>query len=351
MDVLLYPFHNSLEAIMKYKHKVVFEMNIKYCVIPRAWKNTINLNYVDVTIDFENSLDKVDGVVILDCNEFQYMYSDVIKKIRKTLESNKKVFCFTKLQKSDYNAFIAEEKFHYYGDNDFEETIPKYVPCECVLIGIGGVSMKLNTNAVLINLVEKLKDNEYNAVGISTDTSTKLLGYTIFPDSIFEQNISEENKIVNINCFFNKVHRNTCADVIVFQMPDGMLKYSTQCYERFGIRSYMVSQAVAVDYFILDSVIDMINPDEYMELSREFKYKFGYAIDSIGMEKYRIDEASSWEDEEIKLIKDSTDICEYITQCNKIMKDITAFSVDNCLSYTKLVEDIISKLSGAVEKI
>ena len=201
------------------------------------------------------------------------------------------------------------------------------------------------------HLYKKLSEEGYKVSVITSNRNGTIMGYNLFPEEILQD--AYDTQVLELNRYFNKVQEEDHADILLVQIDGGMLKYSNICYGDFGIKSYIVSQALAIDYFLLVSpVVDMTH-ENYQELSTIFKHRFGYNIDAVLFESLYIDLEES--DSEEKIIYRKIDEIEM----QKIMKENYIFETSNIMYginsdmkvYDLITENCIEKLSSDYRQI
>ena len=127
-----------------------------------------------------------------------------------------------------------------------------------------------------------------------------------------------------------------------------MLKYSNLCAEDYGVKAFITSQALTIDYFILISPIDDLDNDTYKTMSKTFAYRFGFPIDAVGIVDKIINTSDSNEEEKIVYEKaDLQDVNAFVDRLNSSKKHrIQYFNVFDSSAYDTLVGLSIDALSN-----
>ena len=102
------------------------------------------------------------------------------------------------------------------------------------------------------------------------------------------------------NSFFNNLQFLYQPDIVLFQVPNGMLRYSTFNREDYGIRTYILSQAISVDYYVLTVPGDVYNGDAIEQISAVFADRFGFPVRAVGMTDKCVDEIALQEEQRIE---------------------------------------------------
>ena len=113
--------------------------------------------------------------------------------------------------------------------------------------------------------------------------------------------------------------------------------------EDFNIRSYTLSRAVSVDYFVLAIPVYVSAPENLTEYSIEYRYKYGFNIDAFAISNSEIDLNVTFVSNKVEL--QST--LECIEKCDKFI----FCNVHSDDDYDMLVQNCIETLSGNIEVI
>lgn len=358
LDCLIYPFSRSDIALAKSIRAYDSELDIKKYVCPATWKASFDdTDEFQVETDFAAALDEVEAVIICDSRNYEWLYTDILAKIKTAVQKGKTVRCCTELKAADLDEIKAmpeydENRFRYladYPDPDYIE-YNSLQNQDCVVIGIGKMLRGIDYNSTFYYLINKYRSMGYSVVGVGSDHNCRLLGCSIFPDSIFSFGGKEEEKVLMINSYINDLQLRASADVLIVQLPDGMMSYSNDLHEGFGIKPFITVQALGVDYFIFNVPVDEFDKDSFMSLSRDFVCRYGFAIDAIGMDNKLVELSDSLELDYIRYRNiNPDDVSKAIHMCNEEVKDIIFFSPQNENEYDRIVSDSIEKLTENIE--
>lgn len=327
--VLIYPFSNKFFPVIKEMINKADEYEIVSVVTPKTWLlakenddvSKINNSYpLDIIIsnDFEEEIKKCDTVIIADCNNKKVIYDDIVIKIKTSIKFNKNIICCFNLEEKDIleiNELCQNSnvKFEYLNEQDkndedidiFKKQIANnytkiYKP-DSTIIFVGKLLDELESAFSLVSISENYKKQGYNVVTISLNNNCRILDYLSFPNFIFESNTSIEEKILLFNCFIDKIEKKHRPDIIIVELPGGMLKYSDIITNGFGAYPYLISQAISNDYFVLVTPFDEIDEEFYEKLSECFWHRFGFKIDMVNMLNATLDMAYSIEQRKVIL--------------------------------------------------
>ena len=155
-----------------------------------------------------------------------------------------------------------------------------------------------------------------------------------------------EQQAGKLNAFFKGLEKKTGCDLMVIQFPDGMMKYIPETYDAYGIKAFMLTRAVAFDYFVLNSFLDVLSKESYDCVGAILKKRFDLPLNACLFQPLTIDKKCSEEEQRIfytrNFIKDRSVFYEDFkaTQTEWIVA-----SYDNKAAYDQIVEDVINKFS------
>jgi len=184
--------------------------------------------------------------------------------------------------------------------------------------------------------------------GFSNNKNTALFDFVPFPWAILNSDLPHEEIIKKINAFFNELQFLYQPDIIITEIPNGMIKYSNICVENFGVKAYMLSQALSVDYFILNSPIDDFSDESFKLMSTTFKYRFGFKIDAVGIVNRYINFSDSNEEEKVVYEKaKSSEVNKFVDILNSSPEcTILFFDAQDKSAYERVIKDSIDTLAN-----
>lgn len=358
MKYLIYPFYDECSSLIELIKNEKQNIEIEYVVSPKSWIKKVNIPEVVIgSCNYEECLDCVEGVIITDISKYPYLYQDIVKKIYVALNRGYAVKCCAKLEEKDQRNFESlSKRFLYYQDDsekiqDIRKSGNPYQVQDCVVIGVGNLLQGMDSLSEIAYLYKKLSEEGYKVSVITSNRNGKIIGYNLFPEEIWQ--VSHDIQVLELNRYFNKVQEENHADILLVQIDGGMLKYSNICYGDFGIKSYIVSQALAIDYFLLVSPMVDMTQENYKELSTIFRYRFGYDIDVILFKNLYIDLEESDSEEKIIYRKIDEAEMEEIIEKNYVLKssDIMYENASDIKVYDSIIEKCIKKLSSDYRQI
>lgn len=357
MKCLIYPYYDNLQPLVQNQSELKMDVEITHLVYPQAWKHKINLSITGVktSCNFEETILAVEGVIIPDVTKLNFMYFDVLKKIDCALSQNKQVLCYTKLSQSDLVEFREYGmNFVYLYEDTSHICLQNYhfQSLECIALGFGGLVRDLDDITVIIRAARQFQQKGYKVAIVSPNATCQIIGGYQFPIGIFNECSDEEKKVLSLNKYFCSLYEDTGCDIILVQYPDSMMKYSDYCPEDYGVKAFILSQAISIDFFTLISPVEQMDSEAFQMLSTMFEYRFDFQIDACYIEHKQIDLSSAQESEKISFGTVSREfVTEYIEELSKGMSSILFLDINDPNCSDTLVEACIQSLSDNIDKV
>lgn len=349
---IVYPFSEAFSAVMNKISDSNFDYSIKALVTPRTWAaigRFIPREQSElISFDFNIALKTCDVVIIADCINRKYMVSDIISKIRASLLAQKHVICYFPLVKDQIMELEKESSLFEYNGPDLgsskNETFSvssKTLPViDSVVIGIGRLVGEVDVGNAIFEVESELSKKGYKVSAISHNCNGMILKHHPFPENLFDEGLSNDDKVY---CFANYIHEiEMCnrPDVIIVEIPYGMIKISNSQTNQFGINAYIISQAIDFDYFILVSPI-MDGAEVYDKIKECFVGRYGVNLLSVVIRNKVIDPFAETKGETTVFSVDQKLVDEWMAEMDSSI-NVYGGSKPN---YTMLVEQIITELS------
>ncbi|MCX7749032.1 MAG: TIGR04066 family peptide maturation system protein [Clostridia bacterium] len=314
---------------------------------------------IDITIagKIEDLFDRCD-TVLFTSSEYELDFGILYAKIKKSIEAGKNILCSIELNKEVENEISKacermgvyfkhtglHEEIHYFKTESYKE---KLFEIEVPVIFVGGTSDRTHKFEIQLSLRNKLQNAGYCVSQIGTRNYCELLGFHSFPGFMYSD-MSETKKIIYFNNLVKRIELDEKPDVIILGIPGGIMPFSSQFPNHFGILAYEISQAVTPDAAVISTLYEDFT-DEYFELlQKSVKYRFGFPISCFNYTNIQFDWTASRE-QEIKLF--STLDASFIDQ--KKLKyqnmNVPLFNVLNPGDADKMAEFILDQLAGFAE--
>ena len=151
-----------------------------------------------------------------------------------------------------------------------------YVP----VILVGGVLEDADTFHVMTSLAHKLRQERLNVSVVTKHPAGGLLGFHVGYSLLQDKSLTEVEKIIEMNHSLKTLEISELPDVILMEAPSVLMKFNDEIPNDFGIFTYMLSQAIVIDYLICCVPLQMGNKKFILELSNDFQIKLGSSINA-----------------------------------------------------------------------
>jgi len=380
---MIYPFDMEFCPIIRYQN-LLKNYEIVEVVSPRGWGFTgKDVAFVDggymtgmmVKDDYSKSLEQCD-TVIFSCSEYYLgMENDIYSKMKEAIQSKKNIVSLLNLEDKHKNELMelgqvnhtyvkflgsAEEKTNKYlsrrhtlgiselkynsNSNQYEDIHKIETP----VIFVMGVTERTCKFEIQLAIREKLEKLGYKVGQIGSRSYCELLEFNSFPNFMYNNSISEVDKIIMFNRYIKEIETDQNPDILIIGIPGGIMKVSNEYTNKFGIYAYEISQAVEPDYVIMSTFYDNFEPEYYEKINLSTKHRFGYEIDCFNMANVKLDwlEARKLQND-IHIKLDSSFISKKIEQYTNAK--IPVYNIFNAEHVDHIIEDIMEKLSGYAE--
>lgn len=369
LKCMVYPYSFCFYPVLQEMHEKSTEFQITILVSPRSWIGkermiSVGDTQIDVSSDFTGSIETVDMLMIADCNDRHLMYSDIVKKMSAAMQLHKKVVCCFPLKEEDHQ-LLLESSNKYNGEftylpqpaisrtsDDIRQMIRLHHQ-DAVIVGVCNMLQGMNNNHVVVALSEELKRIGYSVVSVTTNFNGLLLGYVEFPGYIFTGTFCESEKIYYFNQFVHEVEIARHPDIIVIEVPDGPMKYSHALPNGFGINGYLISNAIDIDYFILNVPIDFGSHEMLESLNTCLLGRYGCKLDAVAVQNVYLDGMSEDREEICLCPIDEAIVDEYVQELKETSQlDIFILKTHAPKEvFEQLAQQILTVLENAMGRV
>ncbi|AGF55623.1 peptide maturation system protein (TIGR04066 family) [Clostridium saccharoperbutylacetonicum] len=361
-SLMIYPF--DIESMPLVRHeKLLSKYSIKVLVSPNGWGMTNkdagiidNSNETNITIseNFEKEITNVDTVLFVESNIKLDFETVIYPKVLLAIEQNKNIICSIKLEEKIKNEIMHKcmEKhirFEYLMSNEKNDMQSKdeqkaLFEINSPVVFVCGNDERTDKFEIQLLLREYLLKDGYIFSQIGTKNYSNLLDFHVFPQFMYENSLSETDKIIRFNHYVKYIELTENPDLIVIGVPFGIMPFDNEFNNNFGIMLYEISNALKPDYVIISNTYREYLKEDFKDMCNLVKYKFGFDIDCFNISNTRIDWNSSKQASRKAYTKiPSTFIDEKISQFKE--NDIPVVNILNEDNSLFLYEHLINSLS------
>ncbi len=305
ISTMIYPF--DVESIPLIRHNNLIEgYDFKYIISPNGW----GLVGKDVSIadegqdleiniesNFKEYLEKCEAVLFSDSSNKINFDKLIYPKIIEAAEAKKEILCTIKLDQEKIKKInsICDRNninFKYLRDKNSEAKSPIFeeiYPINAPVIFVVGLTERTHKFEIQLSIRERLLEQGYNVCQIGSRSYCEIMGFHSFPDFMYNNQISESEKIILFNLYVKKIEIEEKPDLIVIGIPGGTMPFNNKFTNKFGILAYEVSQAILPDVVIFSTLYGNDSPEFLNSISNSYKYKYGFDIDCYNIANISFD--------------------------------------------------------------
>lgn len=273
-DFLCLPNNNVIQLEGK-------EQKITYYLTLSGW----NISSHNCTLDVVDKFDFSQLDVLVLVNSYHFLEYKVIEDIiRIAAQNNIKIYWARDEQDVDRQAvkemtnklkvrssFICNEV-----DADISTELHNF---DIPIVSIAGVGPYVQKFQVGLKLRNDFVDAGYKTLYISSRRGGMLFGTKIFPEFLFEKDMSFSEKIYGINHYIEKLCREEQPDVVLISIPGETMELSQKHKLDFGYLASIIFSAIKPDVSILN-LYNLKYTDDFLEEQKNYcKYRFGTVPD------------------------------------------------------------------------
>lgn len=364
-NAIVFPYSEVFYPVVKSK-KLNYDTLV--LVSPKAWlqhnQRRIEPGWI-LTTDFTSYIERMDVLIVADCQNRKLIYNVVIDKIKAFIAPQRSVICCMPLEKKDIEQIEnltqrAGGSFTYFCQDRYSVTKElgkdyRISEPEAVVVSLGTLLTEQESGWTIEAVSSQMRQRGYKTATVTSNNNLSLIGYIKFPVSIFESALSDEDKVFVFNQFIKEIDFLEKPDIILLEFPSGVIKYSNSLPNGFGIIPYLVSQAISSDYFILCSPVGIGNAQFYEKMSDGFYGRFGFNINTVVVQDVQLDSLSE-EREEVQLFDVNNMIVDefiefiYNSYEDRVPRMQYVNSANEISDFT-IANDIIRKLTDNINSV
>jgi len=177
------------------------------------------------------------------------------------------------------------------------------------VILIGGLVESSDTLEILLEIDAELRRRDVCPSVLTKQPAGRLFRYHSY-DSIFSLGLSEAEKTGRLNRFTKTIEREERPDVILIEAPDAVMRFNEIDPNGFGIRTYMLTQAIQIDYFVCSVPLELAVTPLLMALSNDFSKRLGSPIHAVQVSNIIVDSADMLQKHALSYVHSTLDRVE-----------------------------------------
>ncbi|MBE6011397.1 MAG: TIGR04066 family peptide maturation system protein [Lachnospiraceae bacterium] len=271
--LLIYNFDKNSSALARYDSLLTEYIPFKYIVAESAGLDGKDASVVDggsflnkpLTVNYKESLDVCDAVLFNYC-DFRYInHKLLIKEIDQAVNQKKKIILSKDIEKYiKSNEDFPEFTYRSLGsDTKYQfDKRAKMGRINTPIVFILGLGQYCNKFEILLTFKKYLEQMGYKPLCISGNPYSELFGIRSIPEFMFANEVSDTEKITNLNNYFRNWEQEEEPDIFLVSVPDAILPFNMDYHNNFGTLPFIFANALNPDIEIL-SVYSAVYSDYY----------------------------------------------------------------------------------------
>lgn len=233
------------------------------------------------------------------------------------------------------------EKLKFNKLSDFNEISKKYgnkiLDIDIPIIGIFGLGEKTETGKLAKHIKTEFKLKGYEVKLIISEADELDDDSFAFPIQLFEGAISDLSQIYRFNHMVYEICKVHQPDLLLIEIPKGILPISEEVNNEFGILPFKVASAVCIDLGILCMYADNCVVDIIAKIKNVFIYRFSIDEVYFGVCDKMLDWTAIRAEKRLKVMNSNH---EEILHSIKSITDYYIFSTNEINEVEKMATDI-----------
>lgn len=299
--VLIYPFDRKTIPLVKHFH-LIEGMELTTLVAPRGWRPLQTTFYVGdkeikIEYDFEKALENCTLIWLVDSEQKISTTELIYPQVKKAIEQNKKILCTKNLEQKELGEFFNIVPIeNRYSLNEREKDILAYslefFDIDTPIIFICGMFCDLEKFEIQLTFREEFLKQKLKLLQIGSRKCSEVFGFYSLPDYLYNNDVSERDKILMFNQYLKRKEIEEKPDVIIIGIPGDVLPYSRKVVGNFGTIMNHITQTIIPDCVIF-SMPYYSNLEVTPILSRQMWKKYNFGIDYFFMCNKMIESSES----------------------------------------------------------
>ncbi|MGN1146420.1 MAG: TIGR04066 family peptide maturation system protein [Acetatifactor sp.] len=350
--LMIYPYDLYYEPILKNEVKLLGEYKISKLVSLRSLGmvgKVVQLTDEKLVVekDFDNALDSVDAVLIVNTNISINFVDIIYPKIVKAVENHKEVVIGRKLSVDEHKLVDDLPIISLKGEIDRYQQLRMLDIKKSILakinvpvIAVFGAGEYTDKFSIQMFLRKYFMEEGYRVSQIGSRNDSELYGVHPFPRELFD---SGKESIMLFNRYVKSIELDEKPDVLILGIPDAILPVNDEFPCDFGVLPFEVFNAVKPDAGICTLYCGIYSKDFFDNLKICIQYRYGISIDCIAMNNVTIDKGTSYEIGRLKYITvEKKLMSSYLKENQKSEKIYSAIDKENL---QEMAEYIIAMMS------
>lgn len=285
-NILVYPFtietYPLAKLLIEKNLDVTFASPVGTSLVGNDLAYCINrecMNKNILSLDEALSGSQYDEILIPMFEEYKLIKDDFKKIELYARERNIKIKSIEELDDIIYEVYKGNINEIEHIMNNLDRINAKYYEeINAIVIFVVNLFESIDSNLVSTMISEKFKKSDNVVSVISTKKDSIFSNGYIYPDEFFK-NPDIPQRVITLNRFIQAVEINESPDIIIFEIPGGMMRNDEFWHNDFGIYLHLIGLAAKPDYVITTVPFDMANNEFLDGLNDKMLSQYNKKID------------------------------------------------------------------------
>ena len=233
-----------------------------------------------------------------------------------------------------------------YKKTKFEDDLKETYTAEIPIIYVIGLSNAINSIKKVIKFRDVMEQNECKIAILSDNPTIQKENDGYYLEMLTNEVVAMKYRIVLMNHFVKSLEVKETYDLIIIAITGGIISYSRQLIDDFGVTVYCAMKAVRADYVILNIFYGKYTKELWGKLEKQIEYILGERVDAYNMVNCILEIEKSESKKEFCMLEISQEMVQ------KKLKEIgqkKIYSLEELSEYERLAHDVINKLEEYAE--
>lgn len=335
-NLMIFPYHRDVDIILRNQEILKDRKIVDIISFPEDQERLNELKEKHM-VDSEKDSHS-DTVLILNPEKGNRLetYSEKIEELEKSGMS---------IWYLDPNNKFSVKNVHNYDENKYSKkrySVP--VPIIAIL-GQGSCCSKFET---LLLTKKTIDEMGYKSISVSANDLGSLFGCYSYPDILGKNNVGLEEKIFSINHYIYDLYKLENPEVILLEMPGGIMKMGEKNENHFSELAYVIANAVEIDSGIMNLYFTKSYDDDYINEIRKYcYYKYEIVIDLLISARQRTEYSMEMRDWEYYFLDDY--VINRIQKANE--KDQSIINISETANCIQRIRNMIDEFTTIYERV
>lgn len=212
---------------------------------------------------------------------------------------------------------------------------------------VGGVVEEADVLEATVMAAKILKDMGLEVVTVTKESIAGIFGFLDFKP-LYSKCENEAEKIIRLNQALQHIEKKMVPDIIIIEAPDALIRYNDLAPNGFGIQTYMLCQAVQIDFMVCCMPYDLAQTDFLRLLDGDFRLRYGMGISMVHASNAIVDSVDLINSKHLSVFYDVFDRMESFIKDGGTEKEIP---VCNVISHAERFDIYLQSLLESEEYV